>query len=202
MNAEQRRKQKLIDVKLAMAKRYHNRAKVSGSKPRVKSYMHHAESIASRPSICRPSWANSRGRAGWGGAAGPGCIRRCRVSGELAQGPQVGLGRIAGHLAAGGHNVPRPGLPRSSRPPRPRSTRGVPSRRPYRIEIAGDHRPRAHRRAGLGHGTIQSRSTMSQPSWPMPARSAAYCRRCAAARGAHGVHGLDHLLFVGPHNSS
>jgi len=44
MNAEARRKQKLIEVKLAISQRYASRAKVAGSKPRAKTLMHHAES--------------------------------------------------------------------------------------------------------------------------------------------------------------
>ena len=44
MNAEARRKQKLIEVKLAMSKKYASRAAVSGSKTRIKTLMHHSES--------------------------------------------------------------------------------------------------------------------------------------------------------------
>jgi hypothetical protein len=44
MNVENRRKQKLIEVKLAMSKRYESRAKVSGSKPRAKTLLRHAKS--------------------------------------------------------------------------------------------------------------------------------------------------------------
>lgn len=44
MNSEQRRQQKLIDVKLAMAQRYETRARLTGSRPRRASLLHHAAS--------------------------------------------------------------------------------------------------------------------------------------------------------------
>jgi len=44
MNAEQRRQQKLITVKLAMAQRYETRARLTTSTPRRETLLHHAAS--------------------------------------------------------------------------------------------------------------------------------------------------------------